>query len=342
MITKKPTWSKPSPFDQQGYILYKRCPGTWAFVIKLFNTLITESLRGIKPNVTSWKTHFFSLLYKGKDREAEEVSSFRFLLLGKVLRKMWTGIMAKRSTKFMSKNELLDPGQKAGLPGVAGCLEHHALVDVLMGDSWRGVRDILLAPGDVADAYGTTAHSLITFAARWHGFPEWVILLMEEALERIKVQGKLGDEVIVQDLEIGGITGDPWTVVMFLLVMNMGLLYLSSRKLKKHGCGIHGTKRSSIAFMDDVVPLAPGRNTTHAQSLVNGFKVFIDWTKNFKMAQKKCEVFGIKDGKEYTPEITWGPEGFSFLPCSTKVRVLGKFYGYSPGVRMTQDELLIK
>ena len=72
----------------------------------------------------------------------------------------------------MTRNSFFDLRlQKGFLPGVAGCLEHSALLLEALRDAGTHQRAICVSWLDLHNAFGSVRHSLIQFALRHHGLP---------------------------------------------------------------------------------------------------------------------------------------------------------------------------
>ena len=66
---------------------------------------------------------------------------------------------ADRLTKFAMANGRIDTSiQKGGVPGMAGCLEHTAVISQLIREAKEGKGDLVVTWLDIANAYGSLSH----------------------------------------------------------------------------------------------------------------------------------------------------------------------------------------
>eukprot|EP00732_Lithocolla_globosa_P000561 Lithocolla_globosa_v1_NODE_191_length_5320_cov_8.118139.p1 type:complete len:945 gc:universal NODE_191_length_5320_cov_8.118139:1092-3926(+) len=333
--------SQPSPFDQIGFRFWKKCRSTFKYVIFLINLIFKELRKGTKPNIRDWKTFLVRLLYKGKQKPVKDPRSFRHLMMIKCIAKLTTCLFAKRGTKFIVANGYLHVSQKAGLPGVSGCIEHHFLFDTIMDQAWSGKRSVFFCATDVSEAYQSTRHSLIEFAVRYHNFPESYVLFVIDWYEDIMVQVEHEGISFVEWLRIGVLTGDPLAVLLFILIMNLFLRRLHEKDAAKLGVKVLKQATPALGFMDDVNLLCP--TPRKLKALANIFDTCLDWTKCLKSAADKSETLGLVNGKRVEVDLKAGvPEKKPVPACRGKVRILGKFYGYSAERRQTQDKIIIK
>ena len=76
--------------------------------------------------------------------------------------KVYKGLMAIKLTKFAVENEYIDRSiQKAGIPGISGCLENTALLTQMIAEAKEKKKNIVLTWLDIANAYGSMPHELI-------------------------------------------------------------------------------------------------------------------------------------------------------------------------------------
>ena len=88
-------------------------------------------------------------------------------------------LLSKRLIDFCRANGYL-PGhiQKGFLPGIAGCIEHTAMLMAALRDAKRTNRTLIISWLDLANAYGSARHSRIHFALSWFHVPAWVCALV--------------------------------------------------------------------------------------------------------------------------------------------------------------------
>ena len=122
IIRKMKSRSAPSPFDRIGYAIFKKCPSLTPILVHLFNICWIESTIPYQ-----WKTAAIKLIAKGPAAEdATTPGNFRPIALTPCIGKIFTTLPRNRWLKYMLVNNYLDPSlQKAFMPTVPGCTEHH-------------------------------------------------------------------------------------------------------------------------------------------------------------------------------------------------------------------------
>merc|ERR1712213_49860 len=101
------------------------------------------------------------------------MEKFRTISLLNVEGKLFFGMKADRLTKFAMENGRIDTSiQKGGVPGMAGCLEHTAVISQLIREAKEGKGDLVVTWLDIANAYGSMPHSLIMTALERTHVPE--------------------------------------------------------------------------------------------------------------------------------------------------------------------------
>ena len=64
-------------------------------------------------------------VYLPKEENAKQIGQFRPISLLSVLGKIYMGVIGRRAIKFLQENGYVDESvQKAGIPGIPGCIEH--------------------------------------------------------------------------------------------------------------------------------------------------------------------------------------------------------------------------
>ena len=78
--------------------------------------------------------------------------------------------------------------QKAGLPGLPGCLEHCSMIWHTIQEAKRLKLDIAVVWLDLANAYGSIPHWLIRFALEFFHIPEKMIRMVDTYYGMFKMQ----------------------------------------------------------------------------------------------------------------------------------------------------------
>ena len=96
---------------------------------------------------------------------------------------------ADRLTKFAMANGRIDTSiQKGGVPGVAGCLEHTAVISQLIREAKAGKGDLVVTWLDIANAYGSLPHEVIMTALKSAHVPDQMCKLVESYYADVKIR----------------------------------------------------------------------------------------------------------------------------------------------------------
>ena len=155
--------------------------------------------------------------------------NFRPIALTACTGKLFTTILRNQWLHYMNTNNYLNSSiQKAFMPSIPGCVEHHHKLTSILSEAKRKHKSLAVCWLDLANAYGSVHHSLIQFSLKhYHAPPQFCKIL--EAL-----YSDLHAKVITADwatpmipLQVGVYQGDPLSVVIFNTVINT----LTSRHL---------------------------------------------------------------------------------------------------------------
>ena len=91
-----------------------------------------------------------------------DLSQFRMISLLNVEEKIFFSVVAQRLASHLERNSLIDTTlQKAGIPGLAGCLEHTSMIWHQIQTAKSEKKDLHVIFLDLANAFGSVPHSLI-------------------------------------------------------------------------------------------------------------------------------------------------------------------------------------
>ena len=108
-----------------------------------------------------------------------DVSQFRPIACLDVENKILWAIVGLTLLSFLIVNGFLnDRTQKGFLPFIAGCIEHSATLAEAIGDARCNKKNIVINWLDLANAFGSVRHSLITFSFGWYHVPTKCINLI--------------------------------------------------------------------------------------------------------------------------------------------------------------------
>ena len=124
-----------------------------------------------------------------KEEGAEEIRKFRSISLMNVEGKLFFAMKAARLTDYMLVNSYIDTSlQKGGVPGVSGCLEHTAVLSQLIKEAKADKKNLVITWLDIANAYGSLPHWLITTSLRRAHVPEETHKLREEYYSDVNIR----------------------------------------------------------------------------------------------------------------------------------------------------------
>lgn len=107
-----------------------------------------------------------------KEKNSRNISKFRGIALLNVEGKIFFTVVAKRMTSYFLSNNYIDTScQKAGVPGFPGCVEHSTMIWEQIQTAKRVKSDLHVVWLDLANAYGSVPHQLITFALNFFHIP---------------------------------------------------------------------------------------------------------------------------------------------------------------------------
>eukprot|EP00644_Phytophthora_capsici_P018487 jgi/Phyca11/129776/e_gw1.87.183.1 len=150
--------------DGVGYDVYKR------FTIQLLPVL-RAAFRCCwlyKKVPQSWKLGVVRLLHKKGPRE--DPANWRPICLQQAIYKLYTGILARRLTRWMDANDRHAPGQK-GFRAVNGCGEHNFLAATLIDNARRKHRPLYEVWYDFRNAFGSVPFALLWDSLQRLGVP---------------------------------------------------------------------------------------------------------------------------------------------------------------------------
>ena len=227
VIKKMKARSSPSPFDRIGYSIFKKCPSLLPALVLLFNTCWAQS--SIREG---WKCAAIKLIPKSSASEdANNPANFRPIALTPCVGKLFTSLLRNRWLGYMVANKYLDSSlQKAFLPTVPGCTEHHLKLSSILAEAHSNHKSVAVCWLDLANAYGSVHHHLIDFSLRHYHAPPQFLATVKDLYTSLSAKVITADwETPVIPLQKGVYQGDPLSVVIFNTVMNTLLDTISLR-----------------------------------------------------------------------------------------------------------------
>ena len=128
-------------------------------------------------------------IYLPKEAEAELIGQFRPISILNVDGKIYMDILAKRTVTFLQSNGYIDESiQKAGIPGIPGCVEHAFSIWDAIQDAKKHKCDLNIVWLDLANAYGSVPHELLMKAMDFFYIPQKVKNLMRCYYDNFKMR----------------------------------------------------------------------------------------------------------------------------------------------------------
>ena len=223
----------------------------------------------------------------------------------------------------MTENGYLDPSiQKAFMPSVPGCIEHYTKLAAAIGEAHRKHKAMAVCWLDLANAYGSVSHNLISFSLRYYHAPKEFLNLIENLYSGLSasVSTKSWSTPPVP-IQVGVYQGDPLSVEIFNTVINTYIDTVrpqldSSFKFSNSNCSI-----GLLQYADDVCLVSDG--PASCQKMLDISNRWLKWS-GMKPKVSKCQAMAIKasTGKVYDPALTLDSNPIPFTG-SQPVKFLG-------------------
>ncbi|XP_012941474.1 uncharacterized protein LOC106012602 [Aplysia californica] len=297
--------------DGVSYKVFKYCD-------TLRHTLF-EMLRGLwkdKEIVKDWCR--VEGVYLPKEQNAKEIGQFRPISIINVTCKIFMGILAKRTVAYLQSNGYVDETvQKAGVPGIPGCIEHAFTIWDTIQEAKKNKESLNVVWLDLANAYGSVPHKLLMKAMDFFYVPQEVQNIMREYYSNFQMRFSTANFTTEwHRLEIGIAAGCSVSVIWFILVMEM---LLRSAECWEEEAKVRSPKK---AFMDDVTLLT--RDGDRMQSVLNRLDKLITWAR-MKFKAKKSRSLTIHKGKQKQLKFTIAGEQMPTVK-EQPVKSLGRWY----------------
>ena len=183
------------------------------------------------------------------------------------------GILAKRTVTYLQGNGYIDESvQKAGVPGIPGCIEHAYTIWDNIQEAKKTKENLNVVWLDLANAYGSVPHELLMKAMEFFYIPQEVQEVMRNYYNSFQMRFSTEDFTTEwHRLEVGIAAGCTISVIWFILVMEM---LLRSTDCSEETAKVRAPKK---AFMDDVTLLT--RETETMQKVLNQLDELITWSR---------------------------------------------------------------
>ena len=245
LVKRTRTKSAPGP-NGVPYKLYKYCPGVTRIMWRIFS-----GIWKCNKVPRSWREAEGCFIPKVDN--AKSIDQFRTISFLNVEGKLYKGDLARKLTKFAVRNEYIDRSiQKAGIPGVSGCLENSALLTQMIAEAKKKKKNLVLTWLDIANAYGTMPHQLVLRALEEAHVPKEVQAWIKEYYRGVFIRFTTKQFTTTwQKLEKGIVTGCTLSVILFALSMTW-LLRTTKEETKGPRMESGAVQCNARLYMDDI------------------------------------------------------------------------------------------
>jgi hypothetical protein len=292
--------SSPSPLDQVTHLVFKRCPSLTPILLDLFN--MCWRLHTV-PSL--WKKGVIRLIPKAAASDAPHLpSNYRPIALTSCIGKLFTTMLKNRWLKFMVRNNYLDTSvQKAFLPDIPGCLEQYQKLQIIIGDAHHKHRSLTVCWLDLANAYGSVHHQLITYCLQHYHAPQIFLDTVTNIYTDLSatITSRTWSTSPVP-LKTGVYQGDPLSVIIFNTVMST--LTDNLRASQHLGYTLSGSRicTNVLLYADDTCLVADG--PASCQHLLSQVEGWLQWT-GMAATVPKCFTLSIQasTAKRFDPYL---------------------------------------
>lgn len=319
-VRKSKSNSAPCPLDGIPYIVFKKCPALVTALHDLFNTCWMQSMVPAQ-----WKTASVKLIGKQTaEQDPTLPTNFRPIALTSCVGKLFTTIFRNRWLSFMLANKYLDRSvQKAFMPKIPGCIEHHLKLGTILKDAKQKHRALAVCWLDLMNAYGSVHHSLISFALQHYHAPPQFLGIVRSFYSNLSARINSSQwSTLPIPLQIGVYQGDPLSVVIFNTVINTIVDTIKTRP----DLGYHFTNQLSVnllQYADDTCLVA--NSPSSCQQLLHFVDRWLCWS-GMRAKVPKCHSLALKAsvGKLVDPHLYI--EGQKIPFASAPVKFLGRIF----------------
>ncbi len=262
-------------------------------------------------------------VYIPKEENSVEIGSFRPISLLDVEGKILLGVFAARMGKFLLDNGYIDTSvQKTGIPGFPGCVEHTAMIWHTIQVARVEKSDLSVIWLDLANAYGSIPHSLISFSMDFFHIPEKLQKFLMCYYDQFQMRFTTASYTTRwQDLQVGIPMGCTISPILFVMAMEVII-----RGARDCGSGVEiapGTVLPPIrAFMDDLTVLTT--MLQDAENLLARLDELIEWAR-MKFKPRKSRSLLLERGKVSDHHFKLGEDTIPTL-SEQPVKSLGRLY----------------
>ena len=316
VVQKARTASAPGP-NGVPYKVFKNCP----MVLKLLWKLMRAAWK-TQSIPLAWSTAATTFIPKVKD--SHNITQFRGISLLNVEGKIFFSVMARRMTSYLLANNYIDTScQKAGVPGFPGCVEHSAMIWEQIQTAKRRKLDLHVVWLDLANAYGSVPHQLITFALNFFHIPTCIKNLVSAYFNNFYAFYTTQEITTSwQQLQKGIAMGCSISPILFTAAFEV--ILIGARQMVRGVRSESGQRLPALrSYMDDVTSLLQTAACT--SRLLKRLEELLNWAR-MKIKPAKSRSLSIRKGSR-NDNIVFAVDGEK-IPLLTEqsVRSLGREY----------------
>ncbi|PIK62888.1 polyprotein [Apostichopus japonicus] len=285
--------SAPGP-DGISYLMLKKLPCVLRFLATLFSKI--KASCELQPNEvssvpSSWQKGIMIFIFKYGN--PDDIQNYRPITLTSGVSKLFHSILNFRLLSFLRTNKLIDIStQKGFLNRIMGCAEHTMVLNRLTKYVKSKCRSMHIAWLDIQNAFGSVRHDVLEFSLQHHHIPQWLTTYLLQFYSNLQVQARTNNfSVDNLNINIGVFQGDTISPTIFLLVFNLILQYIETKR-DAIGVPYKANKIISLAYADDLT-LCTQRQSL--QKLLNELNTLM-LNIGLKLKAKKCVTFSLTSG----------------------------------------------
>ena len=240
--------------------------------------------------------------------------------------KIFSGILSQRITSLASALGWLSPEQKRFLPGVRGVQEHTAVLQTVVETAKAGKRDLGVAWLDLANAFGSIPHGVLSELFSSLPLPPTVKKLVRDIYTRNELDFVLKRERITIFPTSGVRQGDALSCKIFNLAAEP--LLRAAKSPVNPGFLAYGCFVKATAYADDIAVMT--ESADDLQLVLDDLSTTAGYL-GLKFNARKCTCLALKKGCSAEVQVSinantircLGPneqESFLGVPIGSKLR----------------------
>ena len=218
--------------------------------------------------------------------------------------KIFHQVLANRLSSYLTQNRFIDDSvQKAFIKNINGCIEHNQVLHEVISHCKAKKRTVHITFFDLADAFGSVSHDLISHSFTRYEIPDCLLNYVEKLYGRL--QGSVsGPNWKSKEFYFkkGVFQGDPLSPVIFLTCFNPILEYLCGLR-ERHGYDLNGTKITTTPYADDFNLIS--NNKRNHQKVISQLHEYCQ-SMGFILKPSKCRSLSISSGAPTEIEFSLG------------------------------------